>query len=222
MKYLETKKKLNNLFNNGLKPYGYKRIKYGFEKIEGINYYRCGISVFDYGDIQQATFIFSVGIIPLAKIMIKAVGAKYALNEIKPSHYALSQARLSDEKVFDSPDFTIKEENDIEFMVETVMRFMEERGFNMLLKNSTIQGIENYINNECDAMHRDKALGLILAKVLDKEYYHKLVYEYGEEVSEWMEGEKKDNYYKVEAFLKRYDRIELMEIGDIENKDLIL
>ncbi len=221
MKYSETKKELNAAFKNRLKPYGFKSYKYGFEKIDGNVYQRCGISVFDYADIQQAAFIFSIGIIPLAKIMISAVGKEYALKDIKPSHYPLSQAGLCDHKIFDSPDFTITKESDIDFMANTVMEFMENRGFKMLNEKSTIRGLEQYVNHECDAMHRNNALGLLLAKLLDKDYYHKLVYEYGEEVREWMEGEKKDSYYKTEAFLKAHRREELMEIGGITEEDLV-
>ncbi len=75
-------------------------------------------------------------------------------------------------------------------------------GFKMLQDKSSLKNLENYVNNECDVMYRDNALGLILAKILNKDYYHELIYKYGEEVKEWVHESSKKNYYDVEFFLK--------------------
>lgn len=221
MKYSETKKLLNTAFKEKLKPYGFKRYKYGFDKIENDIYYRCGISVFNYDDFQQATFIFSIGIIPLTKILCAAHNESFDPKTSKPSHYPLSQAGLCDDKIFDSPDFTIYDENHIDNMVNIVMGFMDDRGFKILKEKSTIRGLEKYVNEDCVPMYRNNTNGLVLAKILDKEYYHKLVYEYGEEVKEWIDDNERDDYYKTEEFLKNHTREQIMEIAGLTENDLL-
>ncbi len=138
----------------------------------------------------------------MAKILCAIDNEVYNVKNSKPSDYSLSQAGLCDDKIFDAPDFTITDEKDIEYMVETVMEFMDNRGFKMLQDKSSLKNLENYVNNECDVMYRDNALGLILAKILNKDYYHELIYKYGEEVKEWVHESSKKNYYDVEFFLK--------------------
>lgn len=221
MKVSEVEKKIKESFYEKLQNKGFKKWRFYLLNKDNVNpYILFNSNLFEYGNFFQADFMFHIGFKEIKKIN-EAIFGSYPKNYSYPTQYTLSQARLCDNKIFGNPDFTISEERDIEFMVGTVMKFMENRGFKMLQEKSTIGGLEQYVNHECDIMYRNNALGLLLAKLLDKEYYGKLVYEYGEEVKEWVSKEKKEEYYKTEEFLKAYTREELMKIGGLTEEDLV-
>ncbi|GAA4272491.1 hypothetical protein U6A24_09915 [Aquimarina gracilis] len=221
MKYSETKRLLNNAFKGELAKYGYKKFKYGFERTVNNKYYRCGISVFDYRDYQQASFIFSIGLIPLSRVMMEINGQIDNPNVFKPSHFNISQEGLYDNKIFDRPDFTIYNESHIENMVHVVMGFMEKRGFTILEEKSTLSLLEEHINLELPHNQNNKSNGLVLAKLLDKDYYHELLYKYCEIVDTWEVEQYKEDFYKVVEFLKTHTRDDLIEIAGITEEDLV-
>lgn len=214
MKYSNLNKLLKSSFYKRLKSKGYKNWKYYLISDQNNPYTKFGYSVYEYGDFFQADFSFNIGFIELRKIYEAIHGP--LPNDFKyPTHYGISQTRLCDDKIFDNPDFTIVEEGDIENMVDVVMMFMEERGFQMLEDKSTLLDLEHYINIECNIENRNSSISLILAKLFNKEYYHELLYKYGEAVKGWAHEDLIEDFNKTETFLKAHTREELIEIAGL-------
>lgn len=179
MEYNFANELVKSSFLKRLKSKGYKNWKYYLISNQNNPYMKFGYSVYEYGDFFQADFSFNIGFVELRKIY-EAINGLLPKDFKYPIQFGFSQEGLFDDKIFDSPDFTIGEEGDIKNMVNTVMRFMEDRGFKMLEEKNTLLDLERYINIDSAVKNRNCSISLILAKLFDKEYYYELLYKYGE------------------------------------------
>ncbi len=220
MKVKEVRKSLVTTGYEKLSHLDFKKRGDYIEKRVGEFYYFIGFGVVDLQDLFHSSFYFGIGSSAVLNILKEIYPNKDFKKEKYHVLYSNKQTRLFDEGLVDKPEYSIKNIDDVIYMIEEISGYYEEKIFPFLSSLNSLKKVSGFVNYDENVKQQSSYLpitlktGLILARLTGDPYYSSLVNEYKDLIIEWPEFDKND-LEKVIRFLKNSTVEELKKIAGI-------
>lgn len=205
MKLTDLKKLLFSIYGESLKPLGFKKVKYGFMKINGDYAYNFIFSSLDRDNSFPTGFFYGLGSKSIANI-IKKVVAVHEDNSFYPM-IGWRQVVLWEAKKYPVKDYDIYTEDDAEKMVAEVSAYFTNEALPYLESISNLHALEALTNSNPHPLKFRS--GLVLAKLVENPKYDSLVEQYRESFKGWVVEWDKMDFEKIVSFLDCHSLDEL-------------
>ena len=211
MKKRDLEKLLNSGFSEKFKPFGFKKAKYEFLKINGDYSYDFIFSSVDRDNSFPTTFSYMLGCKSVTNLLRKVIHTRYEFYPIKGTGIA----DLFEDKKYPVKDYDIYTEDDAKKMVAEVSAYFINDALPYLESISNLHALEALTNSNPHPLKFRS--GLVLAKLVANPQYDSVVEQYREAFirTGWVVEWDKTDFEKIVAFLDAHslDELQVMAKG---------